>query len=1327
VSAEQHFAPGARFQSRYEILAELGCGSFGRVHKARSLATGAPVAIKIAHVRDAQSAADRAAAVDLFRREMALCAALSHPNIVQLIDSGEVDGDLLYAVFEYVPGLTLRELMEQRASLEPVEAVRLMSQVLDALSSAHAAGVVHRDLKPENIMITQTGARANAKVLDFGLGALLPVAGGEGGDQGGNAGDVVGTPRYAAPEQLRGDPPTRACDLYAWGLVLLECLTGNPPRTAGSPRNGRSARAVSGEVAIPSALRRTPLGHLIAQVTEKDPSARPPTAAHVLATLAEIERALTREGPHSNAPQEPERRQVSVVYVRTDMRRADGSVLTLDDLDWISGRFHAECRRLADRGGGTLLAMETNRVVVVFGYPRAHDDDARRAVSYALAVLEHLAHARLGADPVAPGVRVGLRSGLVIAHAPNPTAAAGRYELVGDVLRAAQEIAGRASDGHLLVCDATWQALRGAATGAAITEPVGVAGVERLYGVDGLTRLQEATGPGRDEPPLIGRQADLARLRKAWEQSVAGEPSTAIVAGEAGIGKSRLLRELRSQATSSEWLECRCTDDSQASPLGPIAAMLTSLPEPLDTMLERLGFDLKETLPLLTDLLSAPAEEPPQRRLLSPERARELTLSTIASFVVRLSLAKPVVFVIEDLHWADPTTLALLSTLAAELHAATESGTAPRLCTLLSTRAENPSTELPNCVVITLGRLQRPETVELARAVIGSAGSVATRVLDGIAARTEGVPLFIEEMSRMVADAAQSDAPAAGRAASAAATIPLTLRAPLSARLDAVSASARETAQLASAFGREFRYQMLAAASPRSTWELGEDVDELLHAGLLYTQATDEIERFGFKHSLLCDAAYDSMVRDRREQAHRGIANALERNFPDVVELQPELLARHYQRGGEPLRAAGYLHRAGDRALRRAAYAEARQHLEAGLAALEPLPDAPERKRIETELLTALGTVLFTTQGYATSDVEVTFERARRLCVDLGQHVSPEILSGVIGVYITRGDRAGTESMLPQVHELFGRVGDVGSQVTAQTTLGVVAFWEGRHQGAAEHLEAATRGYLDDAFQRFAREYGYDGGLLSYGYAAWNAWVRGQITEANQLYAQLERLAERSFDPYALPLALCFGMALAYGLRDAEQTSRRAGRLIEVSNEQRAYLLLSIGLCGRGGALTLQGQPQQGLVDIRQGLDLLNMAGTLTFHSYYRTFLAAALLDAGELDAALAVVDEELGRCATSLARFHQPELLRIKGEILARTSPGTDAEEAIVQGLDLAKDADALSWALRCATSLGRLRAARGDRGTAVSVLRPLCERFVADPRLPDLRDATELLAEIG
>jgi tetratricopeptide (TPR) repeat protein len=547
-------------------------------------------------------------------------------------------------------------------------------------------------------------------------------------------------------------------------------------------------------------------------------------------------------------------------------------------------------------------------------------------------------------------------------------------------------------------------------------------------------------------------------------------------------------------------------------------------------------------------------------------------------------------------------------------------------------------------------------------------------MVDRIVERTDGVPLFVEEITHALPS---------GDDATAIAAIPSSLLELLTARLDAVSSSAHETVQFAAACGREVAWTVLAAVVPKDLWVLRQDLAELVESRLLFARSSTDEETYLFKHALVRDAAYDSMLRATRERVHRTIAEAMRLRLPDIGERAPETLARHLEQGGELATAATYWYRAGDRAFRRNGHAEAIAHLEHAVAVLTKMPATPSRVQQEIDALTLLGTVYHYTTGHSHPRGHEAFASARRLSETHGVELSLKIVTQLSAAYIIAGKREPVAALEPDCERLMAS-DEAVTRLSGLSPLALIAFWRGDHEKARALFAAGLPLYQTDVFRRYAESYGWDGGIYLALYAAWNSAIMGEPAERGD--AALAA-ASMSFDPQAPALVSVFAMVAAHVRGDVEGARRHAEQAIVVSTEQHFWGLLALGLCGQGLARVHGGEHAEGAAQIRQAIDGLRAAGARTPLGYYLTYLAEAHLAAGEVDEGLAAVAEGLRRCETELARTHEPELLRLEAELLRLRGDVPGAEDRLRRAVALAESRAAHAWAARASASLARLR----------------------------------------
>lgn len=1347
-----------------EVLAELGQGGFGAVYKARQRTTGQTVALKVMRAPEQDSPVQREKRIARFLREATLCAQLHHPNIVQLIDSGRTQDGSLYTVFSFAPGDTLADLLTREGALAPNEARHLMLQVLDALACAHVHGVVHRDLKPRNLMILNNSARRNALVLDFGIGAMVDVAASGGEPRLTGTNETLGTPGYAAPEQLRGQEPTPRADLFAWGLVFLECLTGKPVYSGGSVAELVYRQLSPDPVPIPPALKWHPLGELLRVVLRKEVAARDVTAAGVLAALESCElrglqRGLGNEPPSGSAgaggsraigvigslhsiqaggtrdPGDGERRQVTAICCHVDVQSLTSEPVESDVADELVRTGLAIAAEVARRHRGHPVAVLGNALLLYFGYPRAEEDDALFAARAALAIA---AAADAPSEPFAARgarlqVRLGIHAGLVLTRDSGDNGDAALA--AGSTPRLAAYLAAQAEPGAILLSANAQRLMRDAFDSEA--QGGGTATVFRL----GRARPTPTPMTDSASAPLVGRAGELELLLDRWRRTVAGGGQCALITGEPGIGKSRLSRELRDRLAGQPhlFIECRCAPDTQTSALFPIIDLLGRVLEvdrqlsPADKLarlrsqLERRGLSAAEAMPLFLPLFSLPFPEgePFAPLAVSPQKLRELTHNAIVTLLLAMTEEQPVLLLVEDLHWADPTTLELLGQLVYEAPSAA-------LCLLLTARPEfAPPFPTIGVLQLQLNRLERAQIDALATRVAGNK-TLPPAVLEKVASRTDGVPLFVEELTRMILDSGAL-AERADRweltGSLSQLQVPTTLRALLTARLDRLGRS-RETAQLAASLGREFPLELLLAVSPLGAPAVQEDLEQLIAAGLVFRRRRGKDAQFQFKHALIRDAAYEALPGEARQKVHARIAGTLEERFPAIVASRPDLLAAHCESAGFLHKAATYLRRAGEMVMRRGAYVESIADFTHGLELVAKLRENPARHQGELDLRIALGAALVGTRGYCAPEVEQNVLRAHTLCTLLDN--PPEqfpVLYALWSVGSAAGRCAQEDAAISQLMHYVQRTPSPMFEVTANFASGMTLFYRGQITQARAVHERAVALWSKDLHNTLVRIYGDDHGLYSMTYLAYEQMHRGQLDTARQTEARYVALAEELGSPLGLALTLLSAMTMRIAFRDVDGAAALSARLVELSIKHGFPWWREIARCGAGWAQAHQGQLAEGIAEIERCVGFFHYISQKRTLTYYLGLLIEALLLARQYDKGIAVAEQALVLARETRELLTVPELLRLKGELLGAQAPAAadTALTCLAQALDAARENGSRAFELRAATSLSRVLLRRGERERAHATLSPVLDTLSEGADTPDFLDAKALLSELG
>ncbi|MFL5350743.1 MAG: TOMM system kinase/cyclase fusion protein [Hyalangium sp.] len=1326
---------GTVFQERYEVVSKLGEGGFGQVYRARQRVTHHEVAIKV--LRTLHTTNDTHIA--RFQREMQLCAQLYHPNIVRLIDSGKAEPDLLYTVFEYVPGRTLTEVLAAEGALPPWEAAQLMLQVLDALACAHNKGVIHRDLKPQNIMVTTTGVRRNALVLDFGLGTL-PSENQEDLAKITQTREVLGTPTYAAPEQLRGEPVTALADLYSWGLIFLECLTGRRAVDGATLQQIIFKQLGPEPISIPSWLENHRLGRLLRKVTNKNPELRDISDPNV---MRELEACTSEAWPVNEAGARPptpsqlpapdtlpgiaegERRQLTAVCCSLRLSE-QGDAMDEEDLDRLLRSLHASCAEIARQYDAHVGSVLGEWMLFYFGYPRAQEDDARRA---ARAVLEMSALMEQQAAELAQkhkrrlDFRAGIHTGLVISQGNRAGAYGSLPSLLGTTPNRAVRLESRAEPGSILVSEETSTLLRGHFA----FEPAGESNGGSARPVFRL--LHEYKGPAM--PPsqvgvLYGREQELDYLQQRWWKVNAGTGQSILLTGEPGIGKSRLVQELirHVRGTPHTVLEVRCVPEGRNSALSPMVDLLERLLgvsrdwtpaqtiSALEALLSQHGFELKEAMPLFLGLLfvKGSADRYPAPDV-SPQMTKERTLDALAGLFFEMAQQQPLLLLVEDLQWADPTTLELLSHLVKDVSSAS-------ICLLLTARPEF-TVSWATAHHLQLSRLDRKRIEEMVGGLVQHR-AVPPAVLEQLINRTDGVPLFVEELTRIVAEAL----PKRGETPSRSWTlsqivIPTTLRDSLMARLDRLG-PAKEVAQLASALGREFSYEVLKAISLREEPVLQQELKALVDADLVHRRRGARNPTYLFKHALIRDTAYESMLRPVRRQVHARIAATLEAHFPELVETRPDLLAMHHSQAGQKREAIGYAQKAGMAALMRSANQEAIAYITEAMSWLDVAEDPRERAQLELGLNGVLTPAMMAIKLWSDASIGALVERSQQLVDILGD--SPQTVPTLWGVtlfHLTRGNQLRARPLAERLVSMAKQAGSTELEIMAQNALGNSAFTSGKLAEALGYFERTLSVYEPSKHQALASLYGQDARSWSEGFVSWAKWLMGYPDQA-------EAHSKRSLEwAQEMKHTSSIGLGYLYRLNVMQWRGERE-KLIEVANAGEEFLKRH-GLPMHALYCQLfRGWAAGDAELLRQANTTLQGAGLELGKTYHRLLLAEVELEAGRHDVVLAMADELISWGHANAELYVMADLMRLKGLCLRARGEHAQAEAVLREAIGTAQAQGARMLGLRAAIALGELLRERGRPAEARELLAPLLKEFTEGFDTPNLVQAKELLGQL-
>ena len=1067
--------------------------------------------------------------------------------------------------------------------------------------------------------------------------------------------------------------------------------------------------------------------------------------------LQPFEPSVSQEAPAPQADGTPttpstpdaERRQLTVMFCDLVASTRLSGQLDPEDLREVVRAYQQVCSAVITQFDGHIAQLLGDGLLVYFGYPQAHEDDAQRAVRAGLGMLAAMGdlNTRLQqAKGIQLGVRLGIHTGLVVV---GEMGGAGRQEqlALGETPNIAARIQGLAQPNTLVISDTTSRLVQGyfqcQDLGAQALR--GVTESMHLYQVlseSGATSRLDVAQP-RGLTPLVGRESEVALLLERWEQAKGGQGQVILLSGDAGIGKSRLVQMLKELVVNDppmRW-ECRSLPYYQNTALYPLTDLFqrTLQWQPDATPDEKLGkleqtlrqyrLPLEETVPLFAPLLSVPL---PENRYplpnMSPQRQRQKTLETIVAILLELAEHQPVLFILEDLHWTDPSTLELLNLVIEQIPTTS-------ILTVLTCRPHFQSAwpHRSYLTEMTLNHLSHSQVEQIVTCVTDGK-TLPQEVLTQIVEKTDGVPLFVEEMTKAILESGQLtavDGHYAFTGSFSPFAIPATLQDSLMARLDRL-VTAKGIAQLAAVIGRQFAYPLLQVVAQLDEATLQRELGRLVEAEIVYQRGLPPQATYVFKHALIQDAAYQSLLKSTRQQYHQRIAQVLEAQFPETAEAELELLAHHFTEAGLTEKAVGYWQKAGQSAVQRSAHVEAIAHLHQGLQLLQMLPETPERVQQAVDMHIALGASLIATKGGAAPEVGQTYTRARQLCQSLDDpHQLFKVLRGLVQYHNTRAELQAAHALGEQLLTLAQHAQDAAMLVAAHRAGGTTLFWMGAVASAQTHFAQGIALYDPTQHRTSAFLYGENAGVICHSFSACTLWYLGYPDQGLVRSQEAVTLARQIAHPYSLVFVLSW-TAIFHQLRlEAREAQERAEAVIILTMAQGFPLWKAVGSLLRSWIWTQQGQAQEGIAQMTQALSVFRATGAENLRPYWLAFLADAYGIMGQPEAGLAVLAEALTVVDKTGARFYEPELYRLKGILLLQRSSDhqAEAENCFHHALEIARNQQAKSLELRTARSLSKLWQQQGKRQEAHDLLAPVYGWFTEGFDTADLQEAKALL----
>jgi class 3 adenylate cyclase/tetratricopeptide (TPR) repeat protein len=1055
----------------------------------------------------------------------------------------------------------------------------------------------------------------------------------------------------------------------------------------------------------------------------------------MLRAIAELADKAPAEPPRHD---DVERRHLTIMFCDLVGSTALSSRLDPEELREVIGSYLRRCTETIVESGGFVARYMGDGVLAYFGYPHAHEDDAERAVRAGLALIETVAKIDFGAGN-ALLVRIGIATGLAVVGDLLGEGAAQERAVIGETPNLAARLQGLAEPSTVVICSDTHRLL-GKLFEYRALGPVRIKGFgepKPIWQVTGASAVDSRFEAFRTATtPLVGRDEEIELLVRHWRRAIHGDGQVILISGEPGIGKSRITQALLETLGDEPYARLRyfCSPHHQESALYPTIAQLEraagfrreDAPEQrldkLEAVLSQATNDLNEAVPLIAELLSIPTGNRYPSLGLTPQKRKEKTLHALLAHVEGLAARQSVLMVFEDIQWIDPTSRELLELTL---------NRAPtlRVLVILTFRPEfvPPWVGRPHVSMLTLSRLPATQCGQMIAHLTGGK-ALPKELADQIVDQTDGVPLFIEELTKSVLESGilmEAGAYYAVAKPVAALQIPTTLQSSLLARLDRL-VSAREVAQIGAALGRQFSHELISAVAPLPQPKLDDALHQLASAGLMFRHGTPPAAEYTFKHALVQDAAYSTLLLSRRRELHGRIAATLEDHFPDIVLTQPAILAQHCTQAGLGEKAVVHWLKAGQQAAARSAMAEAIGQLQRGLDVLAGLPDSAWRQQQELDLQMALRSALAATKGYSAVEVGDLLARARALDEQLDRPEYFVRLSlGQWAFHLHRSEHNLALSLAEQV-EKFGQARtDTTVQLRGRRAIGLTRCFLGEFLAARSLLEQC-HSLGDPAHRTAAAGLSDDPYATMYGYLAVTLAYLGHIDQArlrlNEALSEARRLK------HAQTLAVVLSCATwMESITCSPQMRLYAEELLAVSTEHGFPLHLgwATGFCG--SYLTSLGRAQEGLTLIMQGLAAVRAAGSVANTLRAFMWLADAYAVLRQPAEGLNCLAEAAQIIATTDERYNEAELYRLQGELQIATGDQVAAEQNYHRALAVAQRQSAKTFELRAATSLATLWREQGKRAEARDLLAPVYNWFTEGLGTPVLKKADALLDQLS
>jgi class 3 adenylate cyclase len=1030
-----------------------------------------------------------------------------------------------------------------------------------------------------------------------------------------------------------------------------------------------------------------------------------------------------------------ERRQVTVMFSDLVGSTALSARMDPEDLREVIAAYHKRTAEIVRRFDGFVSQYLGDGVLVYFGYPQAHEDDAERAVRAGLELIAAVGGLNTRASLQ---TRVGIATGVVVVGDLVDAGGSQERGIVGETPNLAARLQGIAEPNMVVIAESTRSLLGNLfeLEDLGAREVKGIAGPIRAWAALRASSVESRFEALRSRrASLVGRDEEMELLLRRWNQAKTGDGRIVLISAEPGIGKSRLAEAVEENIAQEPHRRLRyfCSPHHQDSAFYPFIGHLEhaagfardddteARQRKLAQFVATIGVSNGD-LPLLADLLSLAGTGSIPSPELTPQRKKEKTFDLLLRALETIARQQSLLMVFEDVHWIDPTSRELLDLTLARIE---------RLPILLIAtfrpEFQPPWIGQPHVTMMALPRLGRRDGAALVWQLAGAA-ELPADLLDEIIERTDGVPLFIEEVTNVILEAAEAaggDTARSVASASLRTAVPATLQASLLARLDRLGPAAREMAQTGAAIGREFSYDIVSAVTERPAADVQAAFDRLVESGLVLQRGTPPAADYQFKHALVQDTSYGTLLRGPRQVLHGRIAVAMESRTPERAEREPEILAYHWTEAGNARRAVGYWLDAGRRAAARSANHEAVAHLSRGTEMVASLPEGAEAMRLELALQLTLGPAVMSLRGFGAREAQIAYRRARELAETLGD--SRSLFTAIWGLWLTTGqspleiDRRAI--LVDELFRVAGPLGDTALELQAHHAAWATLIFRGDLISSREHIRRGLELYDRKLHGDHAVLYGgHDPAVCGAGHGAMALWMLGYPDQAVESGQRSIVLANDVAHQPSVGHALWFTGVVYMMRRDVSAVLRLAEQLVDVSRERGLAQYQAIGGIMRGWARARSGAIEDGLAELRAAIDA-HRATARVLVGFFAAELAETELLGGHIEEAASALAIAVGTQAQE--RVWDSDISAVTGDLRLAQDPADlqAVEQMYSEAISIARDQNAKSLELRAALRLARLRQRQGQVQAAVHLIQPIYSWFTEGLDAADLKEARELL----